>query len=450
MHILSSIVPRFVRLFVFLLLVPTLFSALFCTASAASEGSDLLHTETLHIIHATDLHYLAPSLTDHGPLFERVVMNGDGKVMDYIDEIADAFIAMVLDSGCDALILTGDLAFNGEKISHETLAGKLSVLTQADIPVFVLPGNHDMYYPLAASYTGEKYQLVSSVTSDEFASIYHACGFDQAVSRDSASLSYMAKLSDQLYLLMIDTNTAAAPGTVTEDTLDWVEMQLKKAEAAGAQVISASHQTLLTHNAMFRGGFVIEGQDKLLTLYETYGVHINLCGHMHLQHFAFNENETLADIVTSALSITPAHYGDLQISGGKDTFSFQYETHALDVGSWAKAQKRNEESLLNFTAYSRDFFYTNSYEKTLKQLAESNPDLSCDQHSRMAAFLAEVNVNYFTGHLDQISWDEEIVSLWQSSAGGEMYTIYLRSIEPELHNNFTSLIHTFPSDTRQQ
>lgn len=443
MHKPKSIVPRFTRLFMPLLLLPVLFSLLFCTTGAASEGSDLLKTDTLHIIQATDLHYLAPSLTDHGPLFERVIANGDGKVMDYIDEIADAFIDTVLVSDCDALILTGDLAFNGEKTSHEVLAGKLSALTEAGIPVFVLPGNHDLYYPLAASYSGETYTLVSSVSADEFAAIYHACGFDQALSRDSASLSYMAKLSDRLYLLMIDTNTVEEPGSIREETLTWAEAQLKKAQADGAQVISGSHQTLLTHNAMFRGGFVINNQDKLQALYETYGVHLNLCGHMHLQHYAFNENETLTDIVTSAISITPAHYADLMMTSDRDTLSVQYRTNELDVAAWAKKQGRSEENLLNFTAYSHDFFRTNSYEKTCSQLTESNPELTDAQRSQMAAFLSDINVNYFTGHLDQVNWDEEAARLWGSSTGGEMYSMYLKSIEPELSKDFNSLTHTF-------
>ena len=42
-----------------------------------------------------------------------------------------------------ALILSGDLSFNGEKTSHEELAGKLFKLQEQGIPVLVLPGNHD-------------------------------------------------------------------------------------------------------------------------------------------------------------------------------------------------------------------------------------------------------------------------------------------------------------------
>ena len=68
---------------------------------------------------ATDLHYLAPELTDHGPCFERSITHGDGKVMAYSEELVEAFVTQVIDRHPDALILSGDLSFNGARKSHE-------------------------------------------------------------------------------------------------------------------------------------------------------------------------------------------------------------------------------------------------------------------------------------------------------------------------------------------
>ena len=56
-------------LVILLLLVPL---------AAPAEAEDAL---TLFV--ATDLHYLAPALTDHGPYFEKITSRGDGKVMAY-------------------------------------------------------------------------------------------------------------------------------------------------------------------------------------------------------------------------------------------------------------------------------------------------------------------------------------------------------------------------------
>lgn len=110
----------FIFLLVFLLLTPL---------AASGEAEDAL---TLFV--ATDLHYLAPELTDNGSTFEQMIARGDGKVMAYSEEIANAFVAQVISRHPDALILSGDLTFNGERTSHEALADKLSRVTAAGIP----------------------------------------------------------------------------------------------------------------------------------------------------------------------------------------------------------------------------------------------------------------------------------------------------------------------------
>jgi chromosome segregation ATPase len=80
------------------------------------------------VITATDLHYLAPELTDHGEYFWRVMENADGKVSEYCEEITEAFLEEVVAERPEALILTGDLSFNGARASHEALAKKLAAL----------------------------------------------------------------------------------------------------------------------------------------------------------------------------------------------------------------------------------------------------------------------------------------------------------------------------------
>ena len=56
--------------------------------------------------------------------------------MEYCEEVTDAFIRQVIEEMPDALILSGDLTFNGEKASHVALAEKLSTIENAGIPVF--------------------------------------------------------------------------------------------------------------------------------------------------------------------------------------------------------------------------------------------------------------------------------------------------------------------------
>lgn len=104
---------------------------------------------------ATDIHYLARSLTDGGSSFQYMVEHGDGKVVTYIEQIVDAFLEEVIAQKPDMLILSGDLTLDGEKKSHEELAGKLYSVQNAGIPVLVIPGNHDINNHHAAEYPGE-------------------------------------------------------------------------------------------------------------------------------------------------------------------------------------------------------------------------------------------------------------------------------------------------------
>lgn len=79
----------------------------------------------LNIMIATDLHYLSKSINDGGEAFSKMMAKGDGKVMKYIEEIVDAFVLEVINRKPDALLLLGDLTFNGERVSHMELAIKL-------------------------------------------------------------------------------------------------------------------------------------------------------------------------------------------------------------------------------------------------------------------------------------------------------------------------------------
>lgn len=253
---------------------------------------------------ATDLHYIAPTLTDNGALFTDLIEQGDGKVMAYSDALIEAFVAQVIAEKPDALILSGDLTFNGARESHEALSLRLARVRDAGIPVFVLPGNHDLNSSSAARFEGDGYTRVDGVTAGEFAALYHAFGFDGALSRDADSLSYVAALSDDLRLLMLDVNTSAAPNAVLKGTLSWARRQLMQAQADGCRVVAVSHQNLIDHSGLLSSGFTIRNADALRRLYAVSPVLCNLSGHIHLQHMGQTDSG-LWDIATSSLAVSP-------------------------------------------------------------------------------------------------------------------------------------------------
>ena len=370
-----------------------------------------------------DIHYLTPALTDHGTCFEKVIRNADGKVMDCSEELAEAFAEQMLRERPDALLVAGDLTFNGEADSHRALAEKLQRIAQAGIPVLVLPGNHDLNNPMAVRYKGDSYERVNSISGKEFAELYAPFGYENALSRDDASLSYTAELAPGLRVLFADANTTDAPGSISPETLSWAEAQLKAARKAGARVLGVSHQSLLEHNAVFTSGFTAQNGDALAALYEKYGVFCNLCGHLHIQHIM--ESGGLPEIITSSLAVAPDQYGILTVCNDE----MNYHTETLDVSAWAKSQGRTDPDLLDFAGYTERFFGESSRSQAMEELA-GRPDAA-----QLADFFAQVNAAYFAGRLDTLDRDADLWQAWSRQGG--FLAVYLQSIRDDPAGNST-------------
>ena len=87
-----------------------------------SEEAEEEERDDKRMILMTDIHYLDPSLTDGGEAFTRMVEHGDGKLVNYVEEITDAALDEVVNQEPDVLILAGDLTLEGDKGSHQGLA----------------------------------------------------------------------------------------------------------------------------------------------------------------------------------------------------------------------------------------------------------------------------------------------------------------------------------------
>lgn len=378
------------------------------------------HTEYAPLDHvtlfvATDLHYLSPELTDHGAYFRQMIRDGDGKAIEYCEELTDAFVEQVIAQRPDALILSGDLTFNGAKLSHTALAEKLLLIKNERIPVLVLPGNHDLENPMAASFNGDGFTLIDSINSQQFEEIYQAFGLNEAMDRDNASLSYIAELTPGLRLLMLDVNTADSPGVLTNSTLQWVERQLREAERKGSRILAVSHQNLLEHNSIFAYGFVMGNSAALLSLYEKYNVICNLSGHMHIQHIIQSENG-LPEIASSLLIISPNQYGVLTLDGT----SASYDTAKVNVSLPTSKNSDSDNDLIDFPDYAHTFLWNTAYRQAEAELNDV-PELE-----QMCAFFAEVNTAYVSGRMNTVTWNNTIFQMWK--AQNTFMSAYLQSI----------------------
>ena len=388
-------------------------------------------TRPLKLLFATDLHFISPALTDNGEYFTRLVTGSDGKLMLKSSELLDCFLDAVLEEAPDALVLGGDLTFNGARRSHEDLAAKLETLTDAGIPVLALSGNHDINTPNAASFSRDSFTRVSSVDADAFFAIYHGLGYDDALSTDSASGSYIYAPGGGLRILMLDVNSRSV-NQVPGASFAWIGEQLEEAEEAGDRVLAVSHQNLFVHNLLFSDGYQIRNASALEIFYRQHGVICNLSGHMHLQH-SILEDVPVPEIVTSALSVWPCHYAVLTWDGE----SLSYETKKLDVSGWAGAQGLTDPELLDFPAYAADFFHHSTITSLTGQLAQA--DLDEGQKSEMIRTACAVNDAVFSGEVFDPEEYAEGFSLLERQTD-TLYPLYLYSVKEDLPKDFNRAV----------
>lgn len=365
--------------------------------------------ETLNIMVATDLHYLSKSINDGGEAFCNVMSKGDGKVMTYIEEIVDAFVLEVIKRKPDALLLLGDLTFNSERISHIELAAKLERVVSAGVAVYLIPGNHDIKHERCMGFHGSEVYKVESVSQKEFQEIYHNCGYDRAEYFDKSSASYVAKLSESLYVIMLDTNSYSQ-NYLGEQALIWLENVLKEISKPDVHILGVSHQNLLEHNFMFTEGFMIKNAQRIEELYKKYNVKLNLSGHMHIQHI---EDRGVAEIVTSSLAVAPNHFANILYDGK----SFKYLTESLEV-----------EAVDGFKSISRHEF-DGVGERQLVRLFKTHgfEDISESDIDKMGKAFVKMNEKYFAGEIFDVDEFEEGIRLWEEQP--ESFTsVYIKSI----------------------
>lgn len=346
--------------------------------------------EKLRIFVATDLHYLSRELTDYGSLFQAMIHQSDGKMTEYEEELLDAFVDQIKKEKPDAVILTGDLTFDGAKLSHQGLREKLRNLRKVGIQVYVFPGNHDTCKKNEAyRFLGNEMYPEEGLTREEFPSFYEDFGYGKAISRDRDSLSYIVQPVEGVRLFFLDVNGSRKYNELTKESLVWLERQLKKARRRGIDCLSFSHQNILVHNEMTSSSFLIENHEEIQRILEKYGVLAHFSGHMHVQNIKREKN--IAEIITSSLAISPNQYGVISIENQK----LSYEVEQVHVSEWAAKNEIKNLDLLNFTDYAKKFFFDTNFEALLEGVDR-------EEERELIEFFVYVNYAYYCGKMD---WD---------------------------------------------
>lgn len=248
----------------------------------------------------SDIHVMASQLLrQDGNAFEAYVQR-DRKMLKESSLILDTLVTDMLNQDLQLVIIPGDLTKDGERVSHELVAGKLQRLVDAGIQVLVVPGNHDINNPDANVFDGDQQIPTETITRNEFAQIYARMGYDGKSRRDPDSLSYSRDINDKLTIIAIDAcmdrlNTfvsrgdakdhCKASGRLEPSTQQWLVDEAARATASGRRVIAMMHHHLVPHFHLenkLASPYMVDDSGQLCRRLIEAGVHVIFTGHLHV------------------------------------------------------------------------------------------------------------------------------------------------------------------------
>lgn len=248
----------------------------------------------------SDPHVLAPCLFDTAAVSFKNYYPTEPKLVEHSAELFDSAVARVMQVHPDILLIPGDLTKDGELASHQYVKHHLDSLVNNGIQVYVVPGNHDVANPSSYAYLGATKQATDNISAEEFAAMYAACGYDSAIMRMPATLSYMVYPAPGLALICLDSTvpngtSRSSGGGLSSATLAWAKMAADSAHADGRAIIGMMHHQIVNHftdEAEFASNYVAnstnlgadypelaEVQDSLIAA----GFRAMLTGHFHIQ-----------------------------------------------------------------------------------------------------------------------------------------------------------------------
>lgn len=399
-----------------------------CFMLVGCQDNVMSEDENLKIVVASDLHYFLKDYYKDCEWFEESMLQGDGKMVTYGDEIVSAFIEKMKEIKPHLVVLTGDLTFNGEIGSHEALAKQLSLLRKEGIEVAVIPGNHDVDNIYTKGYGKDEYLEVENINAQKFKEIYQDLGYQNKKHKES--LSYRIDLNDHYTLLMMDSCAHQLTGAnldiggyFTESTLKWLTKQLQDIKQQHKIPIVAMHHSLISHNEVLGETYTIRDNQKIADILKDYSVPFVLTGHIHHQNI--KEINGIYDIATSSLLDAPLQYGVIELNNQ----TMKYHNESLQI-----SRDANEYfDLVSSTHFAETFEVIHD-----KEIREQMKDV-----------VVKANRYYFTGNIYQ--YRDEIMNMEgykyyykkDLPKGLEFYKIYLESMlnDQNDHQNLTIKIN---------
>lgn len=361
----------------------------------------------------SDPHLIADDLHDFGARFLEMRQTSAGKDIAYQDLALRAFVRKVLQAKPAALIITGDLTFNGAKRSAERLREIFAPLKEAGIALLVIPGNHDIYDGWARSFAGSEERRVEQVSPEDWKEIFSA-SYDLAASQDPDSLSYSVNLNQHWRLLLLDSNLYSqqfsythpmTSGTIDDGERRWLSQELDEAKKLGQDVLFFMHHNLYSHNSVVHDGFKLNNAGEIIQLLSQYPVRCAFSGHIHAQHI-MSGWVPVPEVVSSCFAESDQGYGMVELTDN----SLSYQRQSFDIDNFLTAEEKAFAPFNDFHAYLKEVFDQSNdlliRQHFLKGAADDLPEA--------ASLLKKMHWDFFTGQ--SYKSQEEIAAIYRSSA----------------------------------
>lgn len=317
----------------------------------------LMTAQNLKIFTASDLHYFDPDLIiNDGSALDAYLMM-DRKMLRESEAILEALIEKILAEQPDIVLIPGDLTKDGELSSHQKLASYFQLLEDEGIEVFVIPGNHDINNPHAFAFDGSDMIPVSTVTPEEFSTIYANYGFNQAFAHDPHSLTYIVEPVPGLWIFGMDVckyddnyvlGRPETGGRFKTETLEWISERMLEGKNSNKRMIGMMHHGLTEHyqgQSVLFSEYVIEDWQTLSVSMADMGMKAVFTGHYHAQDIVgmtTPAGNTIYDIETGSMVTYPCPYRIVEITNNNNVAvtsgvieSIDYDLGGLDFQTYA-------------------------------------------------------------------------------------------------------------------
>ena len=392
----------------------------------------------------SDTHLIADSLHDDGQAFSQMQKTSQGKDLYYQETALSAFVRMAEEKKPAAIIVTGDVTFNGERVSAERFAEIFKPLTKTKL--LVLPGNHDIYDGWAREFHGKKQYYAGQISPRMWRNIFRT-SYETAVSVDNSSLAYSVQLNPDYLLILADSNdygkeeSSTAPATagfLGKEQRKWIKEQLQYASQNNLRVIFCMHHNLYVHSPAVNKGYVVDDYRELRKLLAQYNVKLVFSGHIHAQNIMLPQNSCPAtEVVTACFCSNDQGYGVVKVSPKE----ISYTCHHFKMKDYLTDKEKQNWTLTHFHDYLENIqLGTISAELMQEDLYRNHDDLKSVR--QMGRLFGEMNYHFFTGknHIDfdelqKLKKSEIYQRLISENPQYELYlqTLYDTSVHDNLH-----------------